>query len=667
MSILRYSFTILFLILLFYRVGILLKIILKRNKDDIFNIILNGFVGTFAVFEIIALPFNIFNWNISILYYIEIITFFLIIILSFFLNWKRNIQKKDIQKIDIKKIDIKKYSKSINKKTNIITIAVLLLIAIQIFLSSYLYTSNADDSFYISWAQQAKQLEQYQNTNPSLGQEGSIFPKAYLLNSWEIFLGFIARLFNIHVSTLAHTIFPMILIAISYMAYYILLRRISKKNANFMLLILAFIFLFSGVSERFRGYTLLIRIWQGKTILTNIFIPYILYHICNLKLDGRKIVLMMITNIATIAFNPIAIWLFPLLYFFFTIVMLCKKQIKNVLKMLLVILPNLIILPIYLKIAVLGATEGSVQSVDYIGYIDCLKDFIRGGKLFVVLYIFSIIYIIWKGNQKAKRVFVIVPIITFLTALNPLFSKIVQKYVTTSTVYWRLFWLIPIELTIAYATSQCILKRKNNVLKIIFSIFILLVISISGKNIYSSNGGFQKHINVAKIPQNIINETNFILNESEGRKVLVIAPPEPLHATTMRQLSSDIILFYSRALYSGYIEDEEEKTQLYNKLQDGLEIDEVYEAFQKFKVDFIIADKTNKENLEGLEKIIAKIVYEDENYIIIRNEQYRNYIIQLSSQSGRQMMGYLLKTENGKLIVIDGGTKEDARTINRTN
>lgn len=38
-------------------------------------------------------------------------------------------------------------------------------------------------------------------------------------------------------------------------------------------------------------------------------------------------------------------------------------------------------------------------------------------------------------------------------------------------------------------------------------------------------------------------------------------------------------------------------------------------------------------------------------------------LIQLSPQSGRQMMGYLLKTDTGKLIVIDGGTIEDTNQL----
>lgn len=45
----------------------------------------------------------------------------------------------------------------------------------------------------------------------------------------------------------------------------------------------------------------------------------------------------------------------------------------------------------------------------------------------------------------------------------------------------------------------------------------------------------------------------------------------------------------------------------------------------------------------------------------------KNYIIltQFPNSSSRQMMGYAIKTKSGKIIIIDGGTKEDAPQLER--
>lgn len=52
--------------------------------------------------------------------------------------------------------------------------------------------------------------------------------------------------------------------------------------------------------------------------------------------------------------------------------------------------------------------------------------------------------------------------------------------------------------------------------------------------------------------------------------------------------------------------------------------------------------------------------------ILLVTKQYKTKqieLIQLSSQSRSQMMGYILKTKNDKIIVIDGGTSKDTQNL----
>lgn len=619
MRIFQYILVTFFMIFLFYRMGILIKNVLKRKSDNLFNIVLNGFMLTIAVFEIITLPYNIFKLEIKSLYYIFILTFLILIILSFIIN-----RKNELKIFRIKELDIIKKIKNASKKEIFISICVVMLIISQVLLSSYLYESNADDSFYVSWSEQAKELEKYTENDSSTGREDSSYASVYILNSWEVFNGFIARMFNIETASLMHTIYLVIFILISYSSYYVLLKKIDNKNSKLMLLILSIIFLFSGVSARFRGYTMLMRIWQGKTMLIAIFIPYILQEMIDVidtkQLNKNKIILLIIANTASVAFNPIAIWIFPFIYLFFTIVMLFNKQIKDIFKMILVILPYLLLLPIYLKMAISGGV-GGVQVTNYVTYIDTLKDFIRNGYAFVVLYFISTIYIIFKGNKQAKILFIVIPILTFLSLANPFISKYVQKYVTASVTYWRVFWLFPIELTISYAFAKFITDWKKWYIQLTISIILMLFIVICGKNMYIESGEFSKHVNTEKIPQYIIDETKFILDNSEG-KVMVVAPTEPLHGAIMRQLSSRIILWYSRPMYIDKIKNEEERIKtldIYNEIYDGLEAEELYEIFSSNNINFIIVDISNLKILSQLDENIAKIVYEDEYYLIIKN------------------------------------------------
>lgn len=59
--------------------------------------------------------------------------------------------------------------------------------------------------------------------------------------------------------------------------------------------------------------------------------------------------------------------------------------------------------------------------------------------------------------------------------------------------------------------------------------------------------------------------------------------------------------------------------------------------------------------------LIALIVF----IVGIRLYQYANRLelIQLGNQSSSQMMGYVLKTSDNKVVVIDGGTKADTQNL----
>lgn len=49
--------------------------------------------------------------------------------------------------------------------------------------------------------------------------------------------------------------------------------------------------------------------------------------------------------------------------------------------------------------------------------------------------------------------------------------------------------------------------------------------------------------------------------------------------------------------------------------------------------------------------------------LIANINDYEYELTQLSNHSNRQMMGYIIKTKNDKIVVIDGGTKEDSDNL----
>lgn len=349
MELLKIILITVFLIYLYYRIGVLLKKVIKSKTEELSTTLIYGFITNFAIFEIINIPFIlIFKQNTPILYIIFLIMNIVFLGLSY------------IIKSNDKKYNLVNRLKTINRvKINANTIFCLLAIltiSAQICASTFLFKEDADDAFYVSWANKAKELENLYDTDPSVGIEESTFDKTYIFNTWEIYGGFIARTFNINTATLFHTAYQIVFIILAYIAYYLVLKKsLKKENIGLGIFILSLVFLFTGVSAKFKGSFLLGRIYQGKSVLLNIIIPFIIYQFINYeKMDKNNYLIFTLTYISSLALSPITIWLTSLLYGIFILMIILQKDVKKFKEALLLLIPIILVSAIYIIVAILG-------------------------------------------------------------------------------------------------------------------------------------------------------------------------------------------------------------------------------------------------------------------------------------------------------------------------
>ncbi|MCI8362377.1 MAG: hypothetical protein HFJ41_04505 [Clostridia bacterium] len=614
MELLKIILVVLYTIYMYYRTGVLLKKIIDSNNIKLGTTILYGFILTFAIFETVNIPFILIGKNTTkVVYLIFLMLNLLYVILSYLIKPK------------IKKYNFIQNVKVIKPKINVETIFYVLTIIIiifQIINSSMLFKQDADDSFYISWANEAKELDSMYDKYPNTGLEGTSFDYKYLLNTWEMYGGFTARMFNMNTPTLFHTAYQIIYIIISYIAYYLVLKKVlNNKNTSIALFILTIIFLFSGVSVRFKGMFLLGRIYQGKSILLNIIIPFVMYEFLNYpKIQKENYIVLIFTYISAISFNPITIWLLSLVYGIFLLTMLIKRNFKVFGKSLITLLPIIFISAIYILIILTKGTNiKEITSTELFSWTETFKLFMNEGKIIFLMYIISFIIVLIKGNEKQRLISIYFTVLVCLFVINPVLKNVYIKVVTTAT-YWRLFWLLPIELTIAIATTIIYEKLNYKALKYIFVAFILVLIVFSGKYAYKEELGFTKHQNFMKIQKYIIDEANYIL-ESEEENKKIVTPFEPLHSTLIRQYTSKIILMNSRNMENEKYENYEQMyRQIYFAPEESYNIETIYKMLYECDVNYIILPKTKR--LEITDKFNFSVVSENEyDYIIKANER----------------------------------------------
>ena len=174
----------------------------------------------------------------------------------------------------------------------------------------------------------------------------------------------------------------------------------------------------------------------------------------------------------------------------------------------------------------------------------------QGNGMYLALFFIAMLYIYLKEEDKKKKnLFLYFPILVLVVTLNPLFNKIVGK-IFTASVYWRMYWLLPVGITIAYSIIKFVNEQKEKSQKVIVAISLVTIIIFSGKFIYAGNN-FEKVGNLYKLPDDAVLVAQVIeADEGDYKKAIV---PENL-AAYIRQVTSKVNLAYRRSP-DGYGDD----------------------------------------------------------------------------------------------------------------
>lgn len=213
-----------------------------------------------------------------------------------------------------------------------------------------------------------------------------------------------------------------------------------------------------------------------------------------------------------------------------------------------------------------------------------LRSYIGDDWILWGCFCLALIVCFFLGDDNRKKV-CYVGVLACVVVINPIvYFLIGQKFL--SGVYWRLFWVIPVVITIAVVLTELVMHIKKEMLRIVIAFIICIVIAKVGVCVFRG-GTYQVAENEYQIPQSAVSISDIILEHSEGQNVKVVVPNEMV--TFVRQYTSKVQLLYGRNIW-GFINTA------------TVEQREVYEAM-------------NAEELD-LEMLFEKAVYLGGNYIV---------------------------------------------------
>ena len=257
--------TTLFLLLIPWLIGKGAIRFLEKQED--FSIIFCvGWVIEWAAFEVISIPFALHKGSVTSLSLI--FSIFLAFICAVVIIYLKKVKQNEKTQFQIDK----------NKETVIWLMISLVLIAFQIaFVSIYTHT-DADDTYYLGTAITCLQADRIYSIDPYNGALYSGVSLNYIFSPFPLFWSVLAKLSGVHPAILAHTVAPIVFIPLSYMVCFQIGKMVFKKKqeAPYILIAIMSVFnIFGNTSVYTTSSFLLFRIWQGKSILCNIVLPFI--------------------------------------------------------------------------------------------------------------------------------------------------------------------------------------------------------------------------------------------------------------------------------------------------------------------------------------------------------------------------------------------------------
>jgi len=231
-----------------------------------------------------------------------------------------------------------------------------------------------------------------------------------------------------------------------------------------------------------------------------------------------------------------------------------------------------------------------------------------GTGFYTILFVISLIYLGYsEENKRVKTLFVYIPAVILILFFLPPFH-LLYNWLDNGT-YYRILWLLPMTVVIAYAGCKAIGHHiKMGVL------LGSLVLIVSGTYVYAS-----QHLtpaeNLYHLPQETIEICEMIRPAEGEERVWALFPAEQIHF--VRQYTTTIQMPFGR---EELVDDwRYEPHPLYELLKrDVIPVKELSELSIENYCNYIILLKTMK--VEGsLEEYGIEKIGETENYLIYRN------------------------------------------------
>ncbi len=186
--------------------------------------------------------------------------------------------------------DVRLMKYQYSKESIILFILFFAIVLFQLFMAVFMAPFDGDDAYYVVETLLAQQANVMNTILPYTGSSTSLDIRHAMavFTMWE---AFIAKVSGVHATIVCHSVLPLVLIPLIYIIYLEIGRILLRSRQDLLPMFMIFIALFQifGNTSIYTAETfLMMRTWQGKAMVANFIIPMILWTFLWMFDDCRK-------------------------------------------------------------------------------------------------------------------------------------------------------------------------------------------------------------------------------------------------------------------------------------------------------------------------------------------------------------------------------------------
>ena len=174
-----------------------------------------------------------------------------------------------------------------------------------------------------------------------------------------------------------------------------------------------------------------------------------------------------------------------------------------------------------------------------------------GDGAYLTLFICALVYVFLDHNEKVRKVFLGHTLLFSMIYWCPISAYIIAVYCIGGGTYWRMFWMLPMTIVIAYVFTKLFDHAKNCMKKLLLFCVIMILLVDCGSRIYHV-GYFQPATNPYKLNQAVVDAAYMIRLHagSIGLEDVGVLPADPF-VTELREFDAGIRMPYGRNMLRG--------------------------------------------------------------------------------------------------------------------